>query len=177
MSTVVGAAEDAGSRPDFSAAAEAHLDDVYRYLIHMTGSRDLAEDLTADTFERALRAWSRYRPSEGPPLSWLLGIARHRALDHFRRERRRRDRDARYGAVQARSAELPDAPGGLSPAMRAALERLEPRDRELIGLRVVLGLDATTAAKILDITPTACTTRLHRALGRLRKEVSQSDVA
>ncbi|MDX6554178.1 MAG: hypothetical protein QOD86_373 [Miltoncostaeaceae bacterium] len=176
MSTVVAAAEGAGSRPDFSTAAEAHLDDVYRYLIHMTGNRDLAEDLTADTFERALRAWGRYRPSEGPMLSWLLGIARHRALDHFRRERRRRDRDARYGAVQPRSSEPPDLPGGLSAPMRAALERLEPRDRELIGLRVVLGLDATTAAKILDITPTTCTTRLHRALGRLRKEVSPDDV-
>ena len=168
--------ESAGSRPDFSTAAEAHLDDVYRYLIHMTGNRDLAEDLAADTFERALRHWDRYRPSEGPPLSWLLGIARHRALDHFRREHRRRDRDARYGAVQPRSTELPETPGGLSAPMRAALDRLEPRDRELIGLRVVLGLDATTAAKILDITPTTCTTRLHRALGKLRKEVSQDDV-
>jgi len=165
-----------GSRPSFSAAAEAHLDDVYRFLVHLTANRDLAEDLAADTFERALRAWSRYEPSQGPVLPWLIGIARHRALDHFRSERRRRERDARYEVDNPHSTAASDDARGISAPLQAALARLDRRDRELIGLRVVLDLDAVTAARILEITPTACTTRLHRALGRLRKEVSLDDL-
>ena len=39
----------------FAATAEEHLDDVYGYLVYLTRDRSLAEDLTADTFEKALR--------------------------------------------------------------------------------------------------------------------------
>jgi DNA-directed RNA polymerase specialized sigma24 family protein len=46
----------------FAAVAEAHLDDVYAYLAYFTGDRDVAEDLTASTFERALRSWRRFDP-------------------------------------------------------------------------------------------------------------------
>ena len=42
-------------RPSFSAVAAEHLDDVYRYLLYMTKDSTTAEDLTAETFERALR--------------------------------------------------------------------------------------------------------------------------
>src|ERR687896_658652 len=46
----------------FAAAAEAHLDDVLGYLVYMTGDRHLADDLTAATFEKALRLWRRFDP-------------------------------------------------------------------------------------------------------------------
>ena len=77
----------------FSQAAERHLDDVYRYLVWFTGDRAAAEDLTGETFERALRLWPRFDPQRGSARTWLCQVARTAALDHFRSERRRTRRE------------------------------------------------------------------------------------
>src|SRR5215467_7563468 len=79
--------------PSFAEAAERHLDDVYRYLLVLTRDASLAEDLAADTFERALRAWRRFDAGRGSARTWLCAIARSAALDHFRAERRRHRRE------------------------------------------------------------------------------------
>ena len=71
-------------------AAEAHLDEVYGYLLYLTRDRETAEDLTGSTFEKALRLWGRFDPARGTARTWLLGIARTTALDWFRSESRRR---------------------------------------------------------------------------------------
>ena len=66
--------------------AEEHLDDVYRYLLYVTGNPHLAEDLAAATFERALRRWRRFDPRRASARTWLCQLARSTALDHFRAE-------------------------------------------------------------------------------------------
>ena len=70
--------------------ARSHLDDVYRFLLYATGDAAVAEDLAAETMERALRDYAKYDPSRSKPRAWLLVIARSAMLDHFRREQRRR---------------------------------------------------------------------------------------
>src|SRR5437868_15023107 len=77
----------------FAQAAERHLDDVYGYLVWFTGDRFAAEDLAAETFERALRLWHRFDERRGSPRTWLCQVARTVALDPFRSERRRAPRD------------------------------------------------------------------------------------
>src|SRR5437870_13574947 len=81
---------------EFAAVAEQHLDDVYAYLVYLTGDRSLAEDLAAETFEKALRSWKRFDPRRASAKTWLCQIARTRALDHFRSEQRRRRREELY---------------------------------------------------------------------------------
>ncbi len=162
------------ARPAFADVAERHLDGVLRYLAHLTGDRDLAEDLTSATFERALRDWSRYDPGRATPIVWLIEVARRVALDHFRRDGRRRAREERYAAGVPDRVPAPEAPGGFSPDLRAALGRLSRAERELIALRVVLGLDAAEAGRIAGMSASAVGTSLHRALTKLREEVVRS---
>src|SRR5919201_70246 len=81
---------------EFGAVAEEHLDDVYAYLVYLTGDRGLAEDLAAETFEKALRSWKRFDPRRASAKTWLCQIARTRALDYFRSEARRRRREGLY---------------------------------------------------------------------------------
>ncbi|HZQ04246.1 MAG TPA: sigma-70 family RNA polymerase sigma factor [Gaiellaceae bacterium] len=150
----------------FADAAERHLDDVYGYLAWFTGDRFAAEDLAAETFERALRLWHRYDPTRGGARTWLCQVARTVALDHFRSERRRLRRE-QLAAVPERIDEPLAA--GLSPELESALRSLSAGEREVIALRVVLELDAATAARVLGISPTNCTTRLHRALRKLEE--------
>jgi RNA polymerase sigma-70 factor, ECF subfamily len=153
----------------FAQAAESHLDDVYGYLAWFTGDRAAADELTGATFERALRLWHRFDPARGSAQTWLCQVARTVALDHFRSERRRTRREelaARPERFDEHFAE------GLSPDLEAALTILTAGEREVVALRVVLDVDATTASRVLGISPTNCTTRLNRALKKLEEAMN-----
>jgi RNA polymerase sigma-70 factor (ECF subfamily) len=150
----------------FAQAAERHLDDVYGYLVWFTGDRFAAEDLAGETFERALRLWHRFDPKRGSVRTWLCQVARTVALDHFRAERRRVRREQAAAPPERFEAAFAE---GLSPDLEAALRRLSAGEREVLVLRIVLELDAGTAAGILGISATNCTTRLNRALKKLEE--------
>jgi RNA polymerase sigma factor (sigma-70 family) len=150
----------------FAQAAETHLDDVYGYLAWFTSDSFVAEELTGETFERALRLWHRFDPQRGSVRTWLCQVARTVALDHFRSERRRSRREqlaAPPERVEARFGE------GLSPDLEAALARLSAGEREVVALRILLDLDAAAASRVLGISETNCTTRLSRALKKLEE--------
>ena len=161
--------------PSFASVAERHLDDVHAYLVYMTRDRDVAEDLTAETFEKAFRNWRRFDPRRGSARTWLCQLARTTALDHFRAEDRRRRREGAYAAREAEPVQE-GLFGGLSPQLERALASLSAGEREVIALRVLLDLDGETAARVLGISATACTTRLSRALKKLEERMS-ADVA
>ena len=157
------------SSVSFAATAEEHLDDVYGYLVYLTRDRSLAEDLTADTFEKALRLWRRFDPARASSRTWLCQIARTTALDWFRSEERRQKREERAAPLEQVDPAVAD---GFSPHIEAALAELSAGEREVIALRVLLDLDGEEAARVLGISPTAVSTRLSRALKKLEEKVS-----
>lgn len=160
----------------FASVAESCLDDVYGYLLYLTKNRAVAEDLTGETFEAALRKWRRFDPRRGTPRAWLIAIARSTALDWFRADGRRRKREERVGAAEAHHA-AHEAFEGFSPTLEAGLRELTAGEREVVALRVVLDLDGEETARLLDISPTAVSTRLHRALAKLEERMRHDDVA
>lgn len=165
----------ANAQPSFAATAERHLDDVYSYLLYVTANPATAEELVSVTFERALVRWRRFDSRRANARTWLCQLARSAALDHFRAEERRRRREERVAEPdRGDEIELPDDYG---PVLRQALRTLSAAEREVIALRVILELDAQTAARVLGISPSACTTRLNRALQKLEKKVRPRLVA
>jgi RNA polymerase sigma factor (sigma-70 family) len=157
-----------GARPAFADVAAEQLDAVFRYLVYLTGDRAAAEDLTAETFEKAFRSWRRFDPRRGSPRTWLCKIARTVAIDWFRAETRRRRREETY----ARDVPLVEEFGdGLPGPLQDALRELSAAEREVVALRVLLELDGPSAARVLGISQTACSTRLSRALRRLEERM------
>ena len=153
----------------FAATAEQHLDDVYGYLLYLTHDASLAEDLTAETFEKALRLWRRFDARRASARTWLCQIARTTALDWFRSEDRRRRREERAATPERVDGAFAE---GFSPELQAALGALSAGEREVIALRILLELDGDEAARVLGISPTAVSTRLSRALKKLEEKVS-----
>ena len=165
----------AAARRPFADVARDHLDDVYRYLVFLTADPVLAEDLTAETFEKAFRSWKRFDPRRGGEKTWLCQLARSRALDYFRSEARRRRRESEVSREQPEVSEpLAEA---LSPELDSALRSLSAAEREVVVLRVVLDLSAAEAARILRIGRTACSMRLARALEKLEETMRAHVVA
>ena len=160
----------------FAEAAESHLEDVLAYLVYLTRDRNLAEELTAETFERALRLWGRYDPRKGSAKTWLTQVARTTALDHFRAESRRRRRETAYARAEPAREDAPFL-DGLSPGLERALRSLTAAEREVIALRVLLEFDGPAAARVLGISPTALSTRLSRALNRLEEAMTDAVAA
>jgi RNA polymerase sigma-70 factor (ECF subfamily) len=161
----------AGERPAFDDVVAEQLDGVYRYLVYLTGDRSAAEDLAAETFEKAFRSWRRFDPRRGAARTWLCSIARGVAVDWFRAETRRRRREDTYAREHV-AGEFGD---GLPGPLEAALRELSPAEREVIALRILLDLDGPSAARVLGISTTACSTRLSRALKRLEEMTDDVD--
>jgi RNA polymerase sigma-70 factor (ECF subfamily) len=159
-----------GRAQPFADIVADNLDAVYRYLVYLTGDRVAAEDLAAETFEKAFRGWRRFDPQRGAPRTWLCKIAHSVAVDWFRAEARRQRREDNYVRDAAMLQESVFA-DGLSPELDQGLRRLTPAEREVVALRVLLELDGPSAARVLGISQTACSTRLSRALKRLEEEV------
>jgi RNA polymerase sigma-70 factor, ECF subfamily len=168
VSTPFDAPPARAARPTFAEVATAHLDAVYGYLVFLTGDRSAAEDLAAETFEKAFRTWRRFDPQRGSPRTWLCQIARTSAIDWFRAEARRKRREETYSRDLGHATELID---GLPGPLEQAVRELSPAEREVVALRVLLELDGPSAARVLGISQTACSTRLSRALKNLEERI------
>ena len=145
---------------------------MYGYLLPRCGSVTDAEDLTAETFMAAVAALKR---PDAPVMSvaWLIGIARHKLVDHWRRGERERRGLAAVGPDQAEDPweELLD-----TSAAYSALARLPGPQRVALALRYLDGLSVPEIAAHLDRTVRGTETLLVRARAALRR-VYQEEAA
>jgi RNA polymerase sigma-70 factor, ECF subfamily len=159
---------DAAPEPavDVVALYRAHVVRVYSYLARRCGDRSVAEELTSETFVSAMAALHR-QPPRTADLPWLLGIARHKLVDHWRR-REREDRS--LAAVQATANALADADRAPLESERAetALATLQPQHRLVLTLRYLDGLPVPRIAELLDRSVHSTESLLARARRALR---------
>jgi RNA polymerase sigma-70 factor (ECF subfamily) len=153
-------------RDDFEWLFVEYYQSVYRY-VHRRVERDVVEDLVAESFAVA---WRRHDEIVGDPLPWLLGVARRVCANHLRSRRRRAALALRLRAI-AVGAEQSELATGES-ALRAALDRLSIRDRELLMLIAWDGLSNAQAARVVGCSPSTFAVRLHRARNRLARALA-----
>jgi RNA polymerase sigma-70 factor, ECF subfamily len=144
---------------------------VYAYVAYRVGDGPDAEDITSETFERALRYKASYDSRKGEPVAWLIGIAR-------------RCIEGRPLAIELSPDHVhsPDPYDLEEDAIRRielsnAVDRLEDRDRELIALRYGADLSARQIAELQGAKTNAIEVALHRALGRLRSVLEDDESA
>ncbi len=151
---------------------QAYGEPLYNYLRFHVSSPDIAEDLTAEVFLRALRKFDGFDPSVGSPRPWLFRIA-HNALRDYQRQAKRRP-TLSLGSMRDLRCEAPSPEERLLweeevAELLAGMAELSANDREVIGLCYGSELSIADAGEILGLSDTATRTRLWRALGRLRK--------
>lgn len=156
---------------DLLALYDAAAPEVFGYLAARCGNRAVAEDLTADTF---LAAVGQVRKGivDQVTTAWLIGIARHKLIDHWRRATRR-----------PVTAPLPDDSGDLPrptngedvweavldrALVQAVMDELGPHHRSALVLRYIDGLPVPQVADVLGRTVEATETLLVRARRRFR---------
>ncbi len=164
-----------GDADAFTTLYRAHVDRVYRLAASLCGDGSHAEDVTAETFLTAWKIRATIADSGDPLAPWLLAIAARQALNVVRGRRRQIGFVARHGhrfetatadIAEEVSTRLDDAE--LLARTRAALDRLERREVEVLVLCVWSGLSTRAAADALGVAEGTVRSRLSRARRRLR---------
>lgn len=150
----------------FASLYERHYRDVYRYVLSLVRSHDEAEDVTAEAFERAYRAWTSASFPAERGLPWLLLTARRITTDRWRRLRR-------LGRVLRDSGSRHD--DGASHGQTefwlwfdALSEALPDRQREVLVLRYQRDLSVADIAVVMDLSESGVRSLAARALESLR---------
>lgn len=137
------------------------------YAERRLGSREDARDVVSETFVRLIGGLHALDRPGVTPEGWCFGILHHVVNDTHRRRHVRQKLPVPVGPGAddpADTAVLTDE----HTAIRHAFDRLSPRDRDLLELRVVAGLSADEVATVLSMRPGAIRMAQHRALERLR---------
>lgn len=159
----------------FEALYAAHVRELLGFLTYRTGDPALAEDLLADTFERALRARRRFDSSRGTPAAWLYVIALNTMRDHARRRAAERRAIDRLAPGAPDSVPAPDDAVGERAEIHAALAGLGDDEREAVALRYGADLPVAQIARVLGVPRTTVEGRLHRGLLKLRAELAATE--
>lgn len=148
-----------GDRAALSEFIELTQGDVWRLLAHL-GGRDIADDLTQETYLRVMSALPRFS-ARSSAKTWLLSLSRRVWVDNIRHDMARPRKsvveleDATSGVAPSSWAELVDA--------RMLLDALDPDRREALILTQVLGYTYEEAAKIADVRVGTIRSRVARA--------------
>jgi RNA polymerase sigma-70 factor, ECF subfamily len=165
----------AGDPRAFTLLFRRRQGEVYRFALHMTASRTIAEDVTQDVFVTVMREAGRYDAGRATVAAWLCGIARNfvrRRLEHERAWQPLGDEGTDI-AADAQSDPLEDlARGQQIEALRRAVLTLPVRYREVVVLCDLQEMTYVEAAQALDCAVGTVRSRLHRARALLAAKVA-----
>ena len=160
---------------DFRAFYEDALSKVYGYfLCRCGGDPSIAEDLTQETFVSGIRELQR-GAIVAAPVPWILGIARHKLVDHYRR----REREERKLAAIGGAAEVEDllAWGGEEDRQRAieALDQVAASQRAALVLHYLDGFPVAEVARMLGKSEHATESLLARGRERFKRAYREAN--
>ncbi|MBA2565565.1 MAG: sigma-70 family RNA polymerase sigma factor [Gemmatimonadetes bacterium] len=158
----------AGDRQAFGVLVRSHQEPIYRWIFRRVRDEETARDLTQETFLRGLRGLAGFR-GDAAFGTWLRTIATNVVRSHARREA--------GAATQPLDPELPSGDPGPDAALlqdrvrnelAEAVERLPPRQREVVMLRIHEDLSYADIARATGGTENAAKVNFHHAIKRLR---------
>jgi len=172
---------DCAQRPEaFAQFYRRHVGALLGYLVGRTGRPELAADVCAETFARALERAAQYHPARGPGRAWLFAIAGSVLVDGARRGRVEARARRRLGmppreltdADIERIEELADAGRGLDP--EALVADLPADQRDAVLARVVEERPYAEIAAELEVSEAVVRQRVSRGLATLRTRIGES---
>lgn len=162
---------------DWDSVYKSELPRIYNFFLYKVGDRELAQDLTATTFERAWKLRSRYQTRIASLSTWLFGIARNVLKENLRNTK---ITDQRSELI-FRSEELPssvDIERGIQQQqekeqLRQILLELPEREQNLIALKYGAGLTNREIAKITNLSESNVGSILHRTVDKIRTRLEE----
>ena len=159
---------------DFDSVYRTELPRIYNFFRYRVGDDQIAEDLTAETFEKAWKYRARYRKDLASFSTWLFSIARRIAADHFRRQRPSLPLEAAAQLADPQILEERAQAQAEFAQLSKLLARLAERERELVALKYGAGLTNRAIARLSGLTESNIGTILHRLTQQLRAQLENT---
>jgi RNA polymerase sigma-70 factor (ECF subfamily) len=161
-----------GDGEAFGQLYDHYSDTVYRYIYYRVGGRATAEDLTSETFLRALRRIGTFTWQGRDFGAWLVTIARNLVADHFKSSRFRLE--VTTGEMLDSNQVEPSPEDSVleslsNAALLEAVRRLNPQQQECVTLRFLQGLSVAETARIMGKNEGAIKTLQYRAVRTLAR--------
>jgi RNA polymerase sigma-70 factor, ECF subfamily len=153
---------------------------VTRYHLRRTASRELAFDLTAETFAAVVIDLERFDPARGAPVNWLFEIAEHKLLDSRRRAKVESSARSRLGyervVLEDRDLERVEEIASLGDTRRLdrLLAQLPVPQRDAVRARVLNERSYAEIAGEMTCSEAVVRQRVHRGLSRLRERLKEA---
>ena len=164
-----------GEEPAFAEIYRQNQQGLYRFALHMSGSRAAAEDVTQETFLALLARGREYSSSRGSLSAFLFGIARNHVLRWLRSNRKTVAMEAAVEAVHPRSDPLKDLTRRENlEHIRRLILSLPPKYRECVILCDLHEMDYASAATIIGCSTGTLRSRLHRGRAMLEEKLRGS---
>ena len=149
-----------------------YVNPVFRYLCSRTGNVQEAEDLTSQTFMAALESLNGFR-EDSRFAPWLFTIARNKAADHFRKQKKSRRLQSELHPDQIEKGELLTRVIQTERArsLSALLQQLPEKELELLRLRFLAEMTYVEIGEVLHRSPDAVKKSIYRLLARLKGQL------
>ena len=162
----------------FSVLYEEHVEKVYRYIYMRVGQVEEAEDLTQEVFLHALKAIASYHERGGLFVSWLLRIAHNLIIDYYRQQKGRKvillSQEEGIDAVTLSTGQAERAEQHMEALeLKRAIDKLPPRQKQVILLRFGAELSISEAAVVLGKSEGTVKKLQYEALAKLRKLMNE----
>lgn len=165
-----------GDREAFAQIYDRYVDNIYRYLYYRTLSAQLAEDLTSETFIRALRSLGSFRWEGRDIGAWLVTIARNLTADHFKSSSFRRELVTDDISAMDQVSDSPEThvlDKLDSQQLLTAIAQLKPEQRECICLRFLQEMSLSETASVMKRSEGAVKQLQFRAIRALARLLEQ----
>jgi RNA polymerase sigma factor (sigma-70 family) len=162
----------------FERLYSEHAQSLFGFLVYRCGNRPLAEDLVADTFERALRGRRLFDRRKASEKTWLYAIALNCLRDHARREAAENRALEKAQVLEAGDASAPSlARVEHYDDLYRALDTLSDEEREAIALRFGADLTVPEIARLKKEPLARVEGRVYRGLRKLRDQLREHPAA
>jgi len=157
---------------DFEKLYEAYYMQVYSYCITLTRKQELAEEITQNTFFKALSSRSSFR-GESEELTWLISIAKNLFNDEMRRQKRTADPDELEDQASEEDIESSVADTDTATRIHMILHKMDEPYKEVFQLRVFGELSFAQIANIFEKSETWARVTYHRAKLKIQERMDQ----
>ena len=160
-----------GNLEEFGKLYDVYVDKIYRFIFYKTSHKETAEDLTSETFTKALKSIGGFSANKGTFQAWLFKIARNTVIDFYRTKKNLVNIEDVWELGHTDNLQNVLSTQDDLRKVREYLSKLSPRQREIVILRVWDNMPYKQIAEIVNETEANCKMIFSKTIKKMKNDL------